>query len=287
MNKIKIKAPAKINLTLEVGEKRNDGFHSIRSIMQAISLYDFVTVCVEPSTETVIFLSGTSKDIPYNHKNLAYKACELFLNKAQKNAKVDIFIEKNIPIEAGLAGGSTDAAAVLYGLNKLFDNIFDKEDLIELCSEIGSDVAFCLFGGTQLASGRGEILEKLQTPLLNLLLIKPKSFGISAKEAYIEFDKLLIKNKKNHSFEMIMAINKGISPDDFLYNDLEDAVAENYPQIAELKLFLKALGCSATLMSGSGSTVFGLVKEEFPLPKDLNAECFFVKTINHGARIDK
>lgn len=286
MSKIKVKAPAKINLTLEVGEKREDGFHPIKSIMQAISLFDFLTIELRPSSTVEISLSGTSRDIPYDSKNLVYKACELFLNKASKICAVDVFIEKNIPIEAGLAGGSADAAGVLYGLNKLFNNIFDKDGLIELCSEIGSDVAFCLFGGTQFATGRGEVLKRVQTPDLNLLLIKPKSFGISAKEAYQSFDKLPIQIKKNYSFEMIMAINKGLSLGNFLYNDLELAIKESYPQIGELKEFMINLGCEATLMSGSGSTVFGLIEDKgIPIPENLNAECFFAKTIDYGVRV--
>ncbi len=285
MKTIKVKTPAKINLTLEVMKQRPDGFHELQSIMQAISLYDYITITAETASKTEITLSGTSDIIPYNEKNLAYKACALFLDKIEGQYKIHIHIEKNIPIEAGLAGGSANAAGVFYGLNKIFNNVFTSEELSELCSQIGSDVAFCLFGGTKLATSRGEVLKKVETPKLKLLLIKPKTFGISAKEAYQKFDKLKEKSPLNATFNMLMAINNNQDITPFLANDLERAIDKDYPQIRQLKEYMLKLGCKNALMSGSGSTVFGLLDEFIDLPEGLNAECFLAESIEHGVRV--
>ncbi len=188
MKQIKIQCPAKINLTLKVTGKREDGYHNIDSIMQTINLFDYLTISVEKSDTTEIILSGTSDEIPYNEKNLVYKACLLFLEKTNMPAhKIKVFIEKNIPIAAGLAGGSTDAAGMIYGLNKLFDEPLSRKELHELCAKLGSDLNLCLEGGRQQTSGRGEILEALPFEEFDVSLIKPINLGISAKEAYTKF----------------------------------------------------------------------------------------------------
>ena len=158
-NTVKIKCPAKINLTLEIVNRREDGFHNIKSIMQMISLYDFLTISVKKGSKNKITLSGTSDEIPYNEKNLVYKAVELYLKEADiKDFEVDVYIEKNIPIAAGLAGGSTDAAGTFYGLNKLFSNMFSEKTLHEMCAKLGSDLNVCLAGGCNFATSRGEII---------------------------------------------------------------------------------------------------------------------------------
>ena len=188
MKQVKIQCPAKINLTLKVTGKREDGYHNIDSIMQTINLFDYLTISVEKNDKTEIILGGTSDEIPYNEKNLVYKACLLFLEKTNMPAyKIKVFIEKNIPIAAGLAGGSTDAAGMIYGLNKLFDERLSRKELHELCAKLGSDLNLCLEGGRQQTSGRGEILEALPFEEFDVSLIKPINLGISAKEAYTKF----------------------------------------------------------------------------------------------------
>ena len=181
MKSIKIQCPAKINLTLKVTGKRPDGFHNIESIMQTISLYDYLTIKAEPAEKTEIILSGNSTEIPYNEKNLVYKAVELF---PMTPHRVEIYIEKNIPVAAGLAGGSTDCAGTLFGLNELLGQPLMRDELHNLCAKLGSDLNFCLEGGRQMTSGRGEILEPMEFEEFNVSLIKPKNLGISAKEAY-------------------------------------------------------------------------------------------------------
>ena len=188
MKQIKIQCPAKVNLTLKVTGKREDGFHNIDSTMQTINLFDFLTISVEKNNVNEIVLSGNSDEIPYNEKNLVYKAGMLFLSVSGFDGyKITVYIEKNIPVAAGLAGGSTDAAGMLYGLNKLFDECLSREQLHELCAQLGSDLNFCLEGGRQKTSGRGEILEPLPFEDFEISLIKPINLGISAKEAYTKF----------------------------------------------------------------------------------------------------
>ena len=154
---IKVKTPAKINLTLEITGKRDDGFHNIQSIMQMINLYDYLTFDIEKSDKFEINLSGTNPNIPYNEKNIVYKAIMLFVEKAKLPPhKFSVYLEKNIPSEAGLAGGSTNAAGTFVVLNKFFNDPLTKTELHELCAKLGSDLNVCLEGGCTLATGRGE-----------------------------------------------------------------------------------------------------------------------------------
>lgn len=251
MKQIKIKCPAKINLTLEVVNKRPDGFHNIKSIMQMINLYDYLTIKIGHAKENKILLSGNSEDIPYNEKNLVYKACDLFLKKAGIiDLEIDIYIEKNIPISAGLAGGSTDGAGTLYGLNKLL-NVFNEAELNALCAELGSDLNVCLMGGCVLATSRGEITEPLPCIEKEVTLIKPINLGISAKEAYTKYSLKTEKPQNNMTEKMIEAIKTGADIEPFLYNDLEYAVFDDYPQLQEIKKYYPN-----AVMSGSGSTYF-------------------------------
>lgn len=251
---LKIKTPAKINLTLEVLNKRQDGFHNIQSIMQMINLYDYLTITVEDSASEQITLSGTSDEIPYNEKNLVYKATKLFLDYANLHDKhIDIFIEKNIPISAGLAGGSTNATGTIYGLNCIFNNILSKAEMHDLCAKLGSDLNVCLEGGCLLATGRGEKIEKLPFREFPVSLIKPKHLGISAKEAYTKFSQLEKKPDLDMTFKMIDSIKIGTDVRQFLHNDLEVAVFDDYKELQQIKSAIPK-----AIMSGSGSTYFAI-----------------------------
>lgn len=252
MKNIKIKCPAKINLTLEIENKREDGFHNLKSIMQTISLYDYLDIKVFSQDNFEIKLEGTSKEIPYDEKNLVYKACKLFfeVNKI-KGFAVEVYITKNIPIAAGLAGGSTDAAGAIYGLNELFGRPLNKKELHELCSKLGSDLNVCLEGGCLLALGRGEKVTKLNTVKTQLTLIKPKNLGISAKEAYTKYSQKQHKQKYHNTEKMLECIKNNEINEKYLYNDLEYAIFDDY---TELQIIKKALPSS--IMSGSGSTYF-------------------------------
>ena len=274
MKSIKIKCPAKLNLTLEVVNRREDGFHNINSIMQLISLYDYLNISVSKSDTTSIELSGNSNEIPYNEKNLVYKAADLFLQKSGiKNYNIKIYIEKNIPIAAGLAGGSTDGAGTILGLNLLFDNILSKEEMHSLCASLGSDLNVCLEGGCLLATSRGENVEKLPYLSMPVTLIKPKNLGISAKEAYTKYSLKTEKPKYYNTEKMIEALNKGHDIREFLYNDLEYAVFDDYKELQLIKSKLPK-----SIMSGSGSTYFILeaINTEFPDGYEIYKDLHFI-----------
>lgn len=240
---MKIQCPAKINLDLKITSKRPDGFHNIESIMQTISLYDYLTLEAIPAKNWEIKLSGTSDDIPYNEKNLVYKAVILFIESTNLSPhKIEVFIEKNIPISAGLAGGSTNAAGILFGLNEYFKHPLSRSELHNLCAKLGSDLNFCLEGGRQMTKGRGEILEKLEFEKFNVSLIKPINLGISAKEAYTKFSEKKSRNESDRgNFK----------------NDLEWAVIDDYEELQKIKQLFPN-----SIMSGSGSTYF-MIDENF------------------------
>ena len=208
--------------------------------MQTINLFDYLTISADSSQRFEIKLSGTSSDIPYNEKNLVHKAVCLFAERTNLSAhKIEIFIEKNIPVAAGLAGGSTDGAGTLYGLNKIFNEPLTKKELHELCAKLGSDLNFCLEGGRQMTTGRGEILEELPYEEFSLSLIKPENLGISAKEAYTKF-----------------AAKEKVGRENYL-NDLEWAVIDDYEELRRIKS-----DYPKSVMSGSGSTYF-IIGENF------------------------
>lgn len=279
MKKIKVKAPAKVNLTLEVLNRRDDGFHNIQSIMQAISLYDYLIFELENSNKLEIILNGNSKEIPYNESNLIYKAAVKFFEKILvSNVKLNVYIEKNIPIAAGLAGGSTDAAATLYALNKLYENILSDDEINLLCAKLGSDLNFCLNGGCALCLGRGEIIESIPFFEQSISIIKPKNLGISAKEAYMNFAKLIDKSNPDNTTKLKDLLKKGQFDKSLVYNSLEKSLFPYYEELRVIKQNVKE-----SLMSGSGSTFFVLNDK---IETDLNRNNYEIfenlKTISKG-----
>ena len=252
---IKVKTPAKINLTLELTGLLDGGFHSIKSIMTAINLYDFLTFEIENSNtkNNEIFLSGNNAQIPYNEKNLVYKAIEKFCTQADiTNKKIRVYIEKHIPVEAGLAGGSTNASGTFLALNKIFNEPLSDKELNLLCAGLGSDLNFCLKGGCCLCENRGEIITPLNPVKLDITLIKPKNFGISTKEAYKKFDTLKNKPEPANTDKLKNLINQGKFDKNLLINHLETAVINDYPILQKIK---KQTGA---MMSGSGPAMFSL-----------------------------
>ena len=261
MKNIRIKCPAKINLTLEIVNRREDGFHNIKSVMQLIDLYDFINISISKADKTSILLSGNNTDIPYDSRNLVFKAAELFMRKSNVPPhKISIQIEKNIPVAAGLAGGSTDAAGTIYGLNKLFNDCLDKNIIESLCAGLGSDLNVCLNGGCVLATSRGEVTAPLNAVDRPVVLIKPVRLGISAKYAYEKYAQKKTKPQLNMTDKMIDAIKKDEDLTPFLYNDLEYAVFEDFEELQIIKkLYPEAI------MSGSGSTYFLLKDSDIKL----------------------
>ncbi len=280
MKTIKVKTPAKINLTLEVLNKRPDGFHNIQSIMQAISLYDYLTFELNEADKLKIELNGNTDEIPYNQSNLVYKAAKKFFEKIKKeNAHLKIYIEKNIPVSGGLAGGSTNAAGTFYALNKLYNNILSDFELEELCASIGSDLNFCLYGGCRLCTSRGEILEKLPVYKQEVSLIKPKNLGISAKEAYTKFSLLKDKSNPNNTQKLKELLLNRKFDKSLIYNSLENALFPDYDELKKIKD-----GVKNSLMSGSGSTFFVLDSKIQTILNKNDYEIFEnLETITSGA----
>lgn len=279
--KIKVKAPAKINYTLEIFDKRPDGYHNLKSIMQTVNLFDYLTISVSLSHENSIILDSQSPDLPLDSSNTVYRATERFLNKAKLfGLNIHIDIEKNIPSQAGLGGGSSDAAAVLLGLNKLFLEPLSEGEINEICASIGSDVNFCMKGGTALCTSRGEIIEPIGFVEQDISLIKPKNFGVSTKDAYSLFASQTDKTVPNNTEKLCELMNKGQFDEKLLFNSFEKVLFKNYPELSEVKELLPE-----SLMTGSGAAFFVLREkiEDMDLNKYIVIEG--LKTIPSGAEV--
>lgn len=261
MMKLIVRAHAKINLTLDVLYKRADGFHQVEMIMQAIELADILNL--EEKSSGDISITSNMAHLPCDHRNLAYQAAMLIKDTCQVKKGVHIFLEKNIPMSAGLAGGSTDAAGVLLGLNRLWDLGLSLDELEVLGAKLGSDVPFCLRGGTELATGRGELLETLSPlPSCYVVLAKPR-FGVSTAWVYGRYRDNGLLNHPD-TIGVKSALEQGDLPGvvSRLSNVLESVTMPEYPQIGKLKDRMIQYGAMASLMSGSGPTVFGLVDDK-------------------------
>lgn len=255
-----IKARAKINLTLGILGIREDNYHEVEMIMQSLKLHDIIEVTPK---ENGIEIKSNSSLIPLDEKNLCYKAALLLQKYCHSLKGVSINIQKNIPIQAGLAGGSADAAAVLKALNTLWNLNLNLKELMELGSKIGSDIPFCLLENTALAKGRGEVLTPLKLKnQMGVLLIKPP-YGISTQKAYNIYDSLPNGEQPNTN-----AMIKALATGDFkkicelLYNVLERPVKILKPKLFDYKNELKKIGAKGALMSGSGPTIYALFPSE-------------------------
>lgn len=279
-----VKAPAKINFALDVLGKRPDGYHDVAMIMQAIALYDTITINEVGSD---IRLTTDSSAIPTDEKNIAFRAAEYLQSKYNVKTGVHIHIEKRIPVEAGLAGGSTDAAAVLKLLNKAWDLRLSMEELMAAGLKLGADVPFCIQSGTCLAEGLGEKLTVIEpTPDCYILLAKP-SVGVSTKEVYqsLRLDEIIERPNIPAMLQGIKAQNiKELCGN--MGNVLETVTTKLHPIIPELKLRMMEYGALGSLMSGSGPTVFGIFEDmstaqgAYNKIKALVNETFLVKTFD-------
>lgn len=260
MKEIIVPAPAKINLALKIKGVRSDGYHEVELIMQTISLHDRIRI---RKNERGIKLTASDPSLPVGQKNLAYRAAEEILNFVNLTAGVDIYIEKRIPVAAGLAGGSTDAAAVLTGINKLFGLSLADEKLLEIAARLGSDVPFCLHGGTAFAYGRGEKIRQLpDLNRLNLVLVNP-GIPISTPWAYAQYDQSgKASNLPVDQLLQVIEEGKEINWQEGWGNDLEEVVLREYKELSLIKERLKAMGAKFVLMSGSGSTFFAVVENQ-------------------------
>ncbi|EQK49629.1 4-(cytidine 5'-diphospho)-2-C-methyl-D-erythritol kinase [[Clostridium] bifermentans ATCC 19299] len=291
MNSIDLKSRAKVNLSIDVLGKREDGYHLVEMIMQTIDLYDKLKIT--EIEESSILIKSNSLDIPLNEDNIMYKAVNLLKNQFNIEKGIEISIEKNIPVAAGMAGGSSNAAAVLVGLNKLWNLGLSESELKDIGLKLGADVPFCITGGSALAEGIGEELTNIKglPEDLNILVCKPNIF-VSTKEVYqsLNMDKVKIRPKNK---ELIDALQKEdvkfISEN--MVNVLEEVTSLKYSEIGQIEDIMiknKALG---SMMSGSGPTVFGLFDNKdcaIKAKEDLQAkynQVYLVKSSNKGVEI--
>lgn len=260
-NDISLKALAKINLGLDVVRRREDGYHEVRMIMQTIQLYDRLDI--KRTHEPGIQIQTNLSFLPVNENNLIYKAARLLMDEFSITDGVSVKLDKRIPVAAGMAGGSTDAAAMLIGVNRLFSLGLTKRQLMERGVQIGADVPYCIMRGTALAEGIGEALSPLPPMVKCPVLIAKPSISVSTKFVYqnLKLDDTTIHPDIDRLIDDIKAKNlHDIAA--HMGNVLETVTIPNYPVIDEIKKHMLSNGAVGALMSGSGPTVFGLFDDE-------------------------
>lgn len=257
---MKRKAYAKVNIALDVVGKREDGYHMLKMIMQTIDLYDLIEV--KKNNIKNIRLSSNKHYIPTDERNLAYKAAKLFIDKYDINDGVDIHIIKNIPVAAGMAGGSTDAATVLYLMNKVFNIKATNRELEELALKIGADVPYCINGGTVLCEGIGEKLTPLKRFKNKVLIVVKPNFGVSTKDVYRDLD-----INRIHRHVDVDSLIKAMQREDVNYvaknmrNVLENVTLRKHNLLRGIKEDLIKEGALGSMMSGSGPTIFAFFED--------------------------
>ncbi|MBV7272371.1 4-(cytidine 5'-diphospho)-2-C-methyl-D-erythritol kinase [Clostridiaceae bacterium UIB06] len=254
-----IKAYAKINISLDVIGKREDGYHLLKMIMQTIDLYDHINI---KRLDAGINISCNKPYIPIDDRNLVYRAADIFINTYNIKGGVDIYLKKNIPVAAGLAGGSTDAAAVLKAMRSLYEIDIEDRELMNLGLKIGADVPYCIVGGTALCEGIGEKVTKLTNFKNQILIVVKPSFGVSTKEVYKSLDiskinkhpdtDTLIKNIEEHN---LFRVSKNMK------NVLENVTLRKHTVLKNIKNELISMGAMGALMSGSGPTIFAFFED--------------------------
>ena len=249
---MKVRAYAKVNLALDVVRKREDGYHDLEMIMAPITLHDLIYINV---IDEGIEIESNSKIVPTDQRNIMYKVAQLMQERYGLKKGVKIFVYKHIPTQAGLAGGSADGAAVIKAMNKLFHLNLSYEEMAALGKEVGADIPFCIYEKTAFVEGVGEKLQFIDEPFeAYLLLVKPKK-GVSTQKAFTSLDLSKVKHQDCRKMK------KGIEMND-LQNTLELPSIKMVPQIKEIKKEMMKLGFDGALMSGSGSCVFGITRNQ-------------------------
>jgi len=262
VSSIELKSRAKINLSIDVLGKRNDGYHLVEMIMQTIDLYDIIQIKEIDIDE--ISINSNSGDIPLNENNIVYKAAKLLKNKFNIKRGVEIFIEKNIPVAAGMAGGSSNAAAVLVGLNKLWNLNLSERKLQEIGLKLGADVPFCISGNAALAQGIGEELSYIKgLPKDTIILVCKPNLFVSTKDVYEGLDLKNIENRPDNNL-LIQYLEKGninlLAKN--MVNVLETVTSKMHEDIKYIENIMLEHNALGSMMSGSGPTVFGLFENE-------------------------
>lgn len=256
MNEYQLKAYAKINLGLDVVRRLENGYHEVKMVMQTVGIYDELTFTRKA---TGIAITTDSGELPTNEDNLIYKAAKLLMERYNVQEGVSIHLQKNIPIAAGMAGGSTDAAATLKGINALFDLGCTQEELKEIGVKIGADVPYCVMGGTALAEGIGEKLTPLSPAPACFVLVAKPDINVSTKYVYEHLDATGVEKHPDID-GMVQAIETGNLQGvlERMENVLESVTIVAHPIIDTIKIRMKELGALNSMMSGSGPTVFGI-----------------------------
>lgn len=261
MDQISLKALAKVNLGLDVVRRREDGYHEVKMIMQTIHLYDRLDIT--KTSEAGIQIESNLSFLPVNENNLIYKAGKMLMDEFHIEEGVKVKLDKRIPVAAGMAGGSTDAAAMLWGMNKLFHLKLSLQDLKNRGVKIGADVPYCLMRGTALAEGIGEILTPLPPMMKVPILIAKPQISVSTKFVYTNLK--LDENTIHPDIDQCIEDMKNESLKDLcahMGNVLESVTIPEYPIIDEIKKHMMDHGAAGAMMSGSGPTVFGLFEDE-------------------------
>lgn len=283
---ITLKAPAKVNLFLNVVGKREDGYHEIETIFQAITLFD--TISLLDSTDGQIRVECSDPSLPQDSRNLVYRAARAVLDYTQLSRGVMIKIEKKIPVACGLGGGSSDATTTLVGLNKFWNLGLSRDELVRIARGLGADVPFFIFGGTALGRGVGDELIPLKTPPIHLVLITPKIF-IPTTQVYKDLKFRLTKEPLDINIIINCVEKRNLSGlAGHLYNTLEEVSLKNYPYLSQLKERLILVGALGSLMSGSGPAIFGLassLEEAYRIRdrlRDIDEPLYVVSSLSGG-----
>lgn len=288
MNRITLKAPAKINLTLDILGRRSDGYHELRTIMQSVSIYD--TLTVEKTCGSDITLSCGRSDVPCDDSNLVVRAARRFLSEHGIKQGLHFTLQKRIPSMAGMAGGSSDCAAALIGLDRLMGTNTDEKMLIEIAASLGADVPFCTVGGSLICEGIGERLTRLPPmPHCYIVIIKPQ-VSVSTPEAFKKYDSLPLPERSDFG-GMLSAFDRGdiASVSARLFNALE--YASKCEEIALAKKRLLDCGAIASLMTGSGSAVYGIFTDRTAAEKcrdslkELYSFCEMCEPLSGGCEV--
>lgn len=278
-----LRSYAKINLSLDILKKREDGYHEVEMIMQTIDLYDVIELT---STDGEITVKCNKRYVPNDSRNIAYKAAEHFLDVYNIKKGVNIVIKKNIPVSAGMAGGSSNAAAVYRGLRSMYKPHITNEELKSLAVKIGSDIPFCISGGTAICRGIGEKITNIKLFKNKILVVVKPNFGVSTSEVYKKLDMSKIFKHPNNRL-----LKQAIEKDNLnllcreMRNLLENVTIGMYPKIKEIKKELVYLGSIGAMMTGSGPTVFGFFSDmltaqnAFLKMKNKYEEVFITRTI--------
>jgi 4-diphosphocytidyl-2-C-methyl-D-erythritol kinase len=275
MDTLSLRAYGKINLGLDVTGTREDGYHLVRMVMQSVAIYDRVTLTM--TEKPGITLENSLRFLPAGPKNLAWRAAELLMQEFHAEKGVHIAIEKHIPVAGGMAGGSSDAAAVLFGVNRLFGLGLTRKALMERGLRLGADVPFCLLRGTVLAEGIGEVLTPLPAVPDSFILIAKPSFSVSTRDVYARLDGIMpppgtpraeLSRYYAEKLPDIDGLCGAIRRGDYeamlpcMGNILENVTVPLHPEIAAIRSAMREGGADAAMMSGSGPTVFGLFREK-------------------------